>query len=143
MGPPAEGARAVAAYLDRLPAAERAALQRLRRLIRAAAPEAEEALSYRMPCFRWNGPLVYYAAFRDHLSFYPGRIAEIRRRFASALKPYEFAKGTLRFTVDRPIPARLITQIVKARVEENARRRGPAPAHRERPRRRPRAKEKP
>lgn len=143
MRSPPKGARAVEAYLDRLPAAERAALQRLRRLIRAAAPRAEEVMSYRMPSFRWNGPLVYYAAFRDHLSFFPGRIAEIRRRFASALKPYEFAKGTLRFTVDRPMPARLITQIVKARVEANARRRGPGPAHRKRPTKRPKAKKKP
>ena len=116
------GANAVDAYLRKLPPRFRATLEALRKTIRAAAPDAEEVLSYGMPAFRQDGILLYYAAFKDHCSLFPGS-ATVRRRFAAELKPFLGGKGTVRFTPDRPLPARLVTRIVKARVAENAARR--------------------
>lgn len=109
-------------YMDEVPPEHRAALVRLRRTIRAAAPEAEEVLSYKMPAFRLKGMLVYYASFKDHCSFFVGS-STVRARFSEELKPFETGKGTLQFTPDSPIPSDLITRLVKARVAENAGRR--------------------
>ncbi|MCI4365289.1 MAG: DUF1801 domain-containing protein [Thermoplasmata archaeon] len=109
-------------YLARVPPKSRAALQRIRKIVRAAAPNAEEVISYKLPAFRQNGMLVYYGAFADHCSFFVGS-ALVRHRFAAELKPFESGKGTCRFTPDRPIPAALVTRIVKARLAENASRR--------------------
>jgi len=96
----------------------RAALQRLRKTIRETAPEAEEVLSYRMPAFRLNGMLVYYAAFKDHGSFFAGSTV-VLRKFARELKPFRAGKGTLQFTPERPIPVDLVRRIVRERVAEN------------------------
>jgi uncharacterized protein YdhG (YjbR/CyaY superfamily) len=109
-------------YLDELPPEHRAALVRLRKIIQAAAPEAEEVLSYKMPAFRLKGMLVYYASFKDHCSFFVGS-STVRERFSDELERFETGKGTLQFTPDRPIPAGLITRLVKARVAENTGRR--------------------
>ena len=108
--------------MARVPPKFRATLQRLRRLIKAAAPDAEEVISYQMPAFRQNGMLVYFAAFADHCSLFVGS-AQVRRKFSAELKPFQTGKGTLRFTPDRPLPADLVTRIVNARVAENAARR--------------------
>ena len=105
-------------YLREVPPDMRRALRELRKTIRAAAPGAEEVISYGMPAFRQNGMLVYYAAFKDHCSFFIGGPAA-RKRFAAELKPYVAGKGTVHFTPDRPLPASLVTRIVKARVAEN------------------------
>jgi uncharacterized protein YdhG (YjbR/CyaY superfamily) len=114
------GTTSVDGYLASLPEAQRVALQKLRETIRAAAPEATETISYRMPAFRQEGRfLVSYAAFRDHLSFYPAT-KEVIEAHGDALKPYLSGKGTLRFTPDKPIPAALVKKIVKARLRENA-----------------------
>ena len=113
---------AVNEYLSRVPPEFRSALRRLRKTIQAAAPGAEEVISYRLPAFRQNGMLVYYAAFKDHCSFFVGSV-RVRRRFSAELKPFEGGKGTVRFTPDHPLPVHLVTRIVKARVRENARRR--------------------
>jgi uncharacterized protein YdhG (YjbR/CyaY superfamily) len=110
---------AVDAYLNRVPPKFRAALQQLRTTIKAAAPGAEEVISYRMPAFRQNGILVYYAAFPDHCSLFVGS-PQVRRRFSSELRPFQGGKGTIRFTPDRPLPPGLVSRIVKARVAENA-----------------------
>jgi len=109
-------------YLARVPPKFRTALQRLRKTIKAAAPDAEEVISYKMPAFRQNGILVYLAAFEDHCSLFVGS-AKIRRQFSAELKPFMTGKGTVRFTPDQPLPARLVARIVKARVAENAARR--------------------
>jgi len=114
--------RTVDEYLAHVPPRFRTALQRLRKTIKAAAPDADEVISYAMPAFRQNGMLVYYAAFKDHCSFFVGS-PKVRRRFSAELKPFEAGKGTARFTPDRPLPADLVTRIVKARVAENAARR--------------------
>jgi uncharacterized protein YdhG (YjbR/CyaY superfamily) len=111
-------AATVAGYLAKLPRAQRAALQRLRAQIRAAAPGAEECVSYRVPAFRLNGRmLVWYAAMSRHCSFFPGGIVH---EFKDELRGYETAKGTIRFTPDKPLPAALVRRIVKARIAANA-----------------------
>ena len=108
----------VDAYLATIPPPYRAALQKLRRTVQDAAPKAEEVISYGMPAFRHHGALVYYAAFRDHCSFFVGS-QTIQRRFAAELKPFAVGRGTIRFTLERPLPAELVRRIVKARVAEN------------------------
>ncbi|MGQ0797458.1 MAG: iron chaperone [Methanobacteriota archaeon] len=110
--------KSVDEYLASVPADMRPALQNLRKTIREAAPEAEEVISYQMPAFRHHGMLVYYAAFKDHCSFFVGSSAA-RRKFAAVLKPFAAGKGTVHFTPQRPLPAALVKRIVKARVAEN------------------------
>jgi len=105
-------------YLASVPGDKRVALKRLRKIIKSAAPDAEEVISYGMPAFRQRRMLVYYAAFEDHCSFFVGSPA-VRRKFAAELKPFAAGKGTFHFTPERQIPANLVTRIVKARVAEN------------------------
>jgi len=104
-------------YLASVPSDMRAALRDLRKTIRAAAPDAEEVISYQMPAFRHHGILVHYAAFRDHGSLFVG--GEARAKFAKDLGPFPGGKGTIQFTPQRPLPAALVTRIVKVRVAEN------------------------
>ncbi len=118
----ASGPKTVDEYMARVPPKFRTALQRLRKTIKGAAPDAEEVISYQMPAFRQDGMLVYYAAFKDHCSFFVAS-GGLRRQLSAELKPFETGKGTLRFTPERPLPADLVTRIVKARVAENAARR--------------------
>jgi uncharacterized protein YdhG (YjbR/CyaY superfamily) len=107
-------------YLAALPEDQRAALEKLRETIRAAAPEATETISYQMPTFKLRGRvLVYYAAFKDHCSLFPASEA-VMEALGEELKPYFSGKGTLRFTPDKPIPVAIVKKIVKARIEENA-----------------------
>lgn len=106
------------AYLAAVPEDQRAALERLRATIRAAAPVATETMSYGMPAFRHRGrPLVGYAAFKQHCSFFPMGSEEIAR-FEADLAPFETSKGTIRFTVDHQLPKALVRRIVKARLAE-------------------------
>jgi len=110
-------------YLARLPESQRAALEKLRKAIKAAAPEATETIAYQMPAFMERGRLlVSYAAFTDHCSLFPMSYKVIRDH-AEALKPFLKVKATLHFQPDRPIPDALVRKIVKARIEENAARR--------------------
>jgi uncharacterized protein YdhG (YjbR/CyaY superfamily) len=112
----------VDAYLARVPPKFRTLLQRLRKTIKAAAPEAEEVISYRMPAFRQNGMLVYYAAFADHCSLFVGS-PHVLQEFSAELEPFRAGRGTVRFTPDRPLTTGLVRRIVKARVAENSKRR--------------------
>lgn len=120
--PAASDPKTVDEYLARVPPKFRPLLRQLRTTIKAAAPDAEEVISYKMPAYRQNGMLVYFAAFTNHCSLFAFG-GEIRRKYAAELKPFDTGKGTLQFTPDRPLPARLVTRIVKARVAENAARR--------------------
>jgi uncharacterized protein YdhG (YjbR/CyaY superfamily) len=114
------GPASVDDYLAALPEEQRAALAKLRKTIRAAAPEATEMISYQMPAFKNHGRfLVSYAAFKDHCSFFPASNA-VMEALGEELKPYFSGKGTLRFTADKPLPTALVKKIVKARIEENA-----------------------
>lgn len=107
-------------YLAALPEESRAALEQLRKMIQAAAPEATEAISYQMPAFRDHGRLlVSYAAFKNHCSLFPMSMKVIEEH-REDLQPYYTAKGTIRFHVDAPLPAALVQKIVQARIEENA-----------------------
>jgi uncharacterized protein YdhG (YjbR/CyaY superfamily) len=105
-------------YLASLPADKRAALQKLRKAIQAAAPRAEEGVSYGLPAFRLGGrPLVAFAASTNHCSLYPLSPAVIRA-YAADLKGYETSKGTIRFTPAKALPAAVVRKIVKARIAE-------------------------
>jgi uncharacterized protein YdhG (YjbR/CyaY superfamily) len=115
------GRRAVESYLARVKEPARSTLERIRELIRAAAPEeAEECLSYRMPAFRYKGALVAYAAFKDHCSFFPMQ-SSLMDQMQEEVANYRTAKGTLQFPLDKPLPAALVRKMVKARVAENER----------------------
>ena len=110
-------------YLAALPDDQRAALEKLRKTISAAAPKATEKISYAMPAFEQDGRfLVSYAAFKDHCSFYPASAA-VMEALGEELEPYFSGKGTLRFQADEPIPAALVRKIVRVRLQENTARR--------------------
>lgn len=106
------------AYLASLPEDHQRELGRIRELIRAAVPNAEEALVYGVPGFKLNGKaLVCYAGFKNHCGFYPMSPAVIQAHLAE-LKDYEIAKGTIRFQPDQPLPTALVKKLVKARADE-------------------------
>src|SRR3954464_7332983 len=94
-----------------------AILRKIRQVLRNAAPGAEEGISYRMPAFKLNGPLVYFAAFKHHIGLYPPVSGDAKLR--QAVSPYAGEKGNLRFPLDRPIPYALIARITKFRVKQN------------------------
>jgi uncharacterized protein YdhG (YjbR/CyaY superfamily) len=108
-------------YLAGVAEPARSTLSRLRAVIRSVVPtEATEGISYRMPTFRYKGPLVCYAAFSNHCSFFPMSAALIKE-FEEELEGFSTAKGTIRFGVDRPLPAALVKKLVKARIAQNER----------------------
>lgn len=113
-------------YLANVPETQLAALQALRRTIRAAAPKAVECISYGMPAFRLDGrALVYFAATAKHCAFYPGSGTAVAAHRAE-LAGFSTDKGTIRFQPDRPLPSALVRRIVKYRIAENASPRGGA-----------------
>jgi uncharacterized protein YdhG (YjbR/CyaY superfamily) len=111
--------RSVEEYMSRFPVQSRAALRELRALIREAAPGAKERISYGMPAFALNGILVWFAAHRKHLGFYPK--ASGIAAFESQLAKYKVSKGTVQFPLGKPLPGRLIRRIVRFRAAENMR----------------------
>jgi uncharacterized protein YdhG (YjbR/CyaY superfamily) len=116
---PAAGTSAVDAYLAAVPEPARSTLEKMRALIRSTVPaEATEAIGYGMPTFRYKGALVAYAAFKNHCSLFPMN-ASLVEAFKEELKEYKTSKGTIQFTVDKPLPAALVKKLVKARVAEN------------------------
>ena len=117
-------------YLAALSSDKRAALERLRKIIRAAAPRAEECISYQLPAFRLDGrTLVWFGAAANHCAFYPGAIVEAHKR---ELEDFETRKGTIRFQPDHPLPATLVRKLVKACIARNAARRHAATGARRR-----------
>ncbi|HEY2119429.1 MAG TPA: DUF1801 domain-containing protein [Candidatus Acidoferrum sp.] len=109
----------VRTYLAALPAGTRSHLQKLREAIRAAAPGAVESFGYGMPAFALAGkPFVWYAAWKNHSSFYP--LSKVTARaFAAELEQYEVSgRGTIRFRLDQPLPTALVKRLVKARIAE-------------------------
>ena len=107
-----------AGYMAALSAPQRAALEKLRKAIRSAAPKAEECISYGVPAFRLNGKfLVAFGAATNHCSFYPGSALQA---FKVDLKRYDTSKGTIRFQPDRPLPVTLVRKLVKARIAQQA-----------------------
>jgi uncharacterized protein YdhG (YjbR/CyaY superfamily) len=116
----AKGAAAkdIDGYLAAVPPDARAALERLRKQIRTAAPGVEEGIAYQMPGFKYRGrPLAYFAAFADHCSFFTAS-AEVIEAHQAELKNYDTAKGTIRFSASKPLPATLVRKIVTSRIAE-------------------------
>src|SRR5512144_3034176 len=109
-------AKDVDSYLAAVPLNARAALQKLRQTIKAAAPKATETISYQIPTFKYHGMLVSFAAFKNHCSFFPGAVI---KGYKDDLKSYETSKGTIRFPPDKPLPAALVKKLVKARIKQN------------------------
>ncbi len=109
--------RAIDEYISQFSPDIQEKLKTLRKVIKEAAPEAEEKISYRMPAYHLNGPLVYFAAFKDHISVFP--TGSPMEGFSEDLSGYRTAKGTLQFPLDKPMPYDLIWKIVKFRVAEN------------------------
>jgi len=122
---PKTEAKTIAQYLAALSDDQRAALEKLRKTIRAAAPAAEECISYRLPAFRLDGRLlVAFDAWANHCAFYPGSVME---NLKDELRDYDTSKGTIRFLSDNPPPATLVRRLVKARIAKTAaQRRHPA-----------------
>ncbi len=92
-------------------------LERLRAVIRKAAPQATEIISYNMPAFALEGSLVYFAGYKHHIGFYP--TSTPMKVFREEIAVYKNSKGAIQFPLDKPIPAGLVTRIVKFRVKEN------------------------
>ena len=106
-------------YLAPLPVDKRAALEKIRRAIRAAAPLAEECISYGLPAFRLHGRmLVGFGAAKKHCAFYPWSSTTVQTLEAE-LRAYDTSPGTIRFPPDKPLPAALVRKLVKARIAEN------------------------
>jgi len=105
-------------YIAGFPPEVQAILQKVRATVRKAAPRAREAISYRIPALRGNGILVYFAAFKSHIGFYPPVRGDAR--LEEAVQPYAGEKGNLRFPYDEPIPYQLIARITRHRAQQDA-----------------------
>jgi uncharacterized protein YdhG (YjbR/CyaY superfamily) len=111
------GFKTIDQYIATFPPNIQAIVQQIRQAIHETAPDAEETISYQMPAFKQNGVLVYFAAFKDHIGFFPtGSGVEA---FKERLSGYKTSKGTIQFPLDKPIPLDLVKEIVRFRVSEN------------------------
>ena len=110
--------RSIDEYIAGFPPETRVVLDRIRSTIRKAAPAAEERISYQIPAFAQDGILVYFAAFKKHIGFYPPVKGDAR--IEKAVSKYANEKGNLQFPLDEPIPYELIKRIVKLRVKQNS-----------------------
>lgn len=110
-------ARTIDEYIVSFPEETQALLLQLRDTIRKAAPDAEESISYRMPAFKYNGVLVYFAGYKNHIGFYP--TSSGIEAFKEEVTNYKNSKGAVQFPLNKPLPLGLITKIVKFRVKEN------------------------
>jgi uncharacterized protein YdhG (YjbR/CyaY superfamily) len=107
----------VAEYISLYPPEIQKGLKLLRKTIKEAAPAAEETISYNMPAYKLNGMLVFFAAMKNHFGFYP--TPGVMKPFQEKLKEYETSKGAIRFPLDKPIPVKLVREIVKWKVRDN------------------------
>ncbi len=114
---PSNRAETIDEYIAMYPENIQRILEKLRQTIRESAPRAEEVISYQIPTFKLNGNLVHFAAFKDHISFFP--TSSGREAFKKELSKYKGGKGTIQFQIDKPIPFNLVKRIVKFRVKEN------------------------
>ncbi len=102
-------------YLKNVPKPQKAQLERIRKIVKQSVPDAEEVISYGMPGFTYNGKyLVGYAAFKDHLSLFPTSAPV--EALKDKLKDFRLSKGTVQFTVDRPVPELVIEQLLHVRL---------------------------
>jgi uncharacterized protein YdhG (YjbR/CyaY superfamily) len=104
-------------YLAKVPKPQRDELERIRKIVKRAVPEAEETISYGMPAFKFNGqPLIYFAAFKNHLSIFPTSWPV--EALKDKLKDYKISKGTIQFTLDNPISESIIKELIILRLQE-------------------------
>ena len=109
--------KTVGEYFKTLPKNQKDILEDLRQTIKQVVPEAEEVISYNMPAFKHHGMLVWYAAYQNHIGFYPtGSPIKV---FKEELTNYKTSKGAIQFPVDKPIPKALVKKIVKFKLKEN------------------------
>ncbi|MDB5155839.1 MAG: hypothetical protein JWR50_546 [Mucilaginibacter sp.] len=113
----AEQAKTIDEYIAGYPDDVQQLLQTIRTTIHNAAPQAEEAIAYGIPTFKFNGNLVHFGGYKNHIGFYPAPMGI--EAFKEETAQYEAGKGTLQFPVDQPMPLELIEKIVKFRVEKN------------------------
>jgi uncharacterized protein YdhG (YjbR/CyaY superfamily) len=111
------GSISIDEYIATFPEVTQKILEELRATIKASAPEAEEKISYQMPTFALKGNLVHFAAWKNHIGFYP--TSSGTQAFKHELSIYEGAKGSVKFPIEKPLPLELISRIVKFRVAEN------------------------
>ncbi len=104
-------------YIATFPKNVQVILEEFRRAVKEAAPNSEETISYKMPAFKQNGILIWFAAFKNHIGFFP-KVSAIEA-FKDELSGYELSKGTIRFPLNKQIPFDLVKRIVKFRVKEN------------------------
>ena len=105
-------------YLSAFPKPAKTLLQEMRAAIRKSAPGAEEVISYNIPAFKQQRILVWYAAHKEHIGFYPGSAGI--EAFKKQVSAYKWAKGSVQFPIDQPLPLDLVSKMVKFRVKENA-----------------------
>jgi uncharacterized protein YdhG (YjbR/CyaY superfamily) len=103
-------------YISTFPKNVRLVLEELRQTIKKAVPEAEETISYQMPAFRYKGMLVYFAAYKKHIGFYP--TSSGIEAFKKELSKYKSSKGAVQFPIDKPLPLTLVAKIVQFRLKE-------------------------
>lgn len=104
-------------YIESFPPSTQKILKQVRSTIKKAAPKAEETMSYGMPAFKLNGPLIYFAGYKSHIGLYATPSGHTA--FKKELAKYKQGKGSVQFPLDEPMPLKLITQIVKFRVIQN------------------------
>jgi uncharacterized protein YdhG (YjbR/CyaY superfamily) len=107
-------------YILKFPNEIQKILDKLRTVIKDSAPDAQEKISYQMPTFALHGNLVYFAVWKNHIGFYP--TSSVTEVFKNELSEYQVSKGTIRFSLQKPLPYELISKIVKYRVAENIKR---------------------
>ena len=120
-------------YIRQFPEQVQAMLSELRSVISRAAPHATEKISYQMPCFYLHGNLVYFAAYKQHIGFYPTQSGI--EAFQDQLEGYKSSKGSIQFPLDQPLPLKLVKVIVEFRVRENSAKPAKAKPVRDKPRR--------
>jgi uncharacterized protein YdhG (YjbR/CyaY superfamily) len=112
-----KGFNSIDEYIGTFPQETQKILQEIRATIKAAAPQAEEKISYQMPTFFLNGNLIHFAAFKNHIGLYPTPSGT--EAFKEEITKYKAAKGSIQLPIDEPMPLKLISRIVKFRVTEN------------------------
>jgi uncharacterized protein YdhG (YjbR/CyaY superfamily) len=119
MPAPQQSSTAVDKYIDGFPSVTKKLLQQIRSIIRKAAPDAEECISYQMPAYKQQGMLVFFAGYDKHIGFYP--TGSGIGAFQQELTKFQWSKGAVQFPLDKPLPSTLITKMVKFKLKENKR----------------------
>jgi uncharacterized protein YdhG (YjbR/CyaY superfamily) len=117
MNPKSDATVTVESYIAQFPEDVQVKLNQLRALIQATAPETKERIAYGMPAYEWNGPVVYFGGFKNHIGFFP--TGEVLVGMDAELEKYKRSKGTIQLPLSEPIPVELVEKIVRFRMELN------------------------